>query len=110
MLYTCAGDFFQYAATVKKISREEEKKLGLEMREGSEEAKEAIITSYLPVLASYLKRYSSNPGLELIYRGLDTLKDAVAHFNFQSENPTFSKFLGNQIKLMMAKYIADGSV
>lgn len=110
MLYKCADDFFKYAATVKRISREEEKELGLKMKEGDEEAKEALITSYLPVLASYLKRNSREPSLAFIYSGLVVLSDSVQNFNFQVENPTFTKFLGYKIRRMVTRFIADNPI
>ena len=110
MLYNCADDFFRHAATVKRISREEEKELGLKMKEGDEEAKEALITGYLPVLASYLKRNFREPSLELVYRGLVVLSDSVQKFNFQIENPTFTRFLGFGIRKMVTRFIADSPV
>ena len=107
MLYKCADDFFKYAANVKRISREEEKELGLKMKEGDEEAKETLITSYLPVLASYLKRNFREPSLAVIYSGLAVLSDSVQSFNFQIENPTFTRFLGFEIRKMVTRFIAD---
>ena len=107
MIYKCAADFFKHAATIKTISREEEKELGLKMKEGAEEAKEALITGYLPVLASYLKRYTYESSLELVYRGLVVLSDAVQSFDFQVDNPTFSRFLGFRIRNMVTRFIAD---
>ena len=107
MIYKCADEFFRYAASVKRISREEEKELGLKMKEGDEEAKEALITGYIPVLASYIKRNFRGPSLELVYRGLVVLSDSVRDFDFQVENPTFSRFLGVRINKMVTRYIAD---
>ena len=107
MLFQCANDFYEYAASVKRISREEEKELGRKMKEGDEEAKETLITSYLPVLASALKRYFYERSLDLVYRGLAVLSDAVQNFDFQIENPTFAKFLTDKIRRMITRFIAE---
>ena len=107
MLYTCAEDFFKYASSIERISREDELKLGLKMREGDEDAKEQLIRSYIPVLAAYLKKYSRNPSLSLVYFGLGVLTDSVTNFNFQIENPTFTRFLGDSVRQTITRYIVD---
>ncbi len=106
MLYKSADDFFCHAASVKRISREEEKLLHQRMLAGSRDAEAALIESYLPVLASYLKRYAS-PSLQLIYRGLELLSESVRKFDFQKENPTFTHYLIIPIKRMVIRYIAE---
>lgn len=107
MLYTCSNDFFKYATSISRISREEEKELGLKMQEGNEDAKEQLIRSYIPVLAAYLKKYSRDPSLSLVYCGLDVLADSVKNWNFQIENPTFTRFLGDRVRQMITRYIVN---
>lgn len=107
MLYTCADDFFKHAAEMKQLTREEEKELASKMQQGDEDAKNSLINSYLPILASYIKRYTAQPSLQIIYLGIETLRTSIENYNFQFKNPTFSKYLGNNIRQMMAKYIAN---
>ena len=80
------------------------------MKEGDQEAEEALITSYLPILASYLKRNSRKPSLALIYNGLVVLSDSIKSFDFQIEDPTFTRFLGFRIRKMVVRFIADSPV
>ena len=110
MLYTSADEFFALAASAKRLSREEEKALGTRAKEGDAAALRVLTDSYLPVLASYLKRYTDTPSLHLIYLGVETLEEAVAAFDFQAENPTFTRFLGDRVRRMMTRYIADSPV
>ena len=107
MLYLCANDFFKQAENAKRLSREEERKYASEMQAGNESARRILTDSYLPVLAAYLKRFSAEPSLELIYRGLETLDEAISHFNFEAERPPFSKFLGDRLRQTVTRYIAD---
>ena len=110
MLYTDAAHFFAYADGRVRLSREEEKALGARAKEGDEAAAQALTDSYLPLLAAYLKRYADTPSLHLIYTGVATLEEAVASFDFQTENPTFTRFLGDRVRRMMTRYVADASV
>ena len=107
MLYTDAAHFFTHADGIPRLSREEEKALGARAKEGDEAAARALTDSYLPMLAAYLKRYADTPSLRLIYMGVETLTEAVASFDFQTENPTFTRFLGDRVRRMMTRYIAD---
>ena len=109
MIYTSAQSFFEYAENVKRLSREEELAYAIKMKAGDEEAKQAIVNGYLPILAAYLKRYTREASLEYIYRGIETLNEAVEKFDFQIENPTFTRFLQNEIRRMATRYIADSS-
>ena len=110
MLYTSADEFFALAARSGKLSREEEKALGARLGEGDETAGQALVRGYLPLLAAYLKRYTDTPSLHLIYLGVETLEEAVATFDFQAENPTFTRFLGDKVRRMMTRYVADSPV
>jgi DNA-directed RNA polymerase specialized sigma subunit len=107
MFFKTPKEFFDYTKTVQRISRSEELELAKRMQEGDEKAQEALITSYLPVLASYLNRYWRNPSLEFVYRGLAVLRTSVLHFDFQMENPSFTRFLAARIKRMAALFIVD---
>ena len=110
MLYTSADEFFALADRSDRLSREEEKALGARLGEGDETAARALVQGYLPLLAAYLKRYTDTPSLHLIYLGVETLEEAVAAFDFQAENPTFTRFLGDKVRRMMTRYVADSPV
>ena len=107
MLYTDANEFFAHAARTERLSREEERALGAEMQAGDEAARHALVDGYLPVLAALLSRYESRPSLQLVYMGIKTLEDAVSAFDFQTEDPTFTRFLGDRVRRMMTRYVAD---
>lgn len=107
MKYTCAADFFAHAATMQRLSREQELEYARRMKEGEPTAKQVLTDSYLPVLASYLKRYVKKPSLHLVYLGIQMLDAAVASFDFFQEDPSFSKHLGQEVKKLVARYIAD---
>ena len=107
MKYTCTDDFFAHAATVQRLSREQELAYAQQANAGDATAKQALTDSYLPVLASYLKRYVKTPSLHLVYLGIQMLDKAVASFDFSQENPAFSKYLGQEVKKLVTRYIAD---
>ena len=106
MKYTCTDDFFAHAATMQRLSREQELAYAKQAKEGNPTAKQALTDSYLPVLASYLKRYVSQPSLHLVYLGIQMLDAAVASFDFSAEDPSFSKYLGQEVKKLVTRYIA----
>jgi len=110
MLFKTAQEFFDYAKTIQRVSRSEELELAKRMREGDETAKKALIDSYIPVLAAYIQKNTREPSLEVIYRGFNLLSDSIHNFNFQIENPTFTRYLGEKIRLMMTHFIADSPV
>ena len=114
MLYTCAEDFFDHVDKIKsakKLTRADETELAKKMKEGDGTAKSKLTNAYLPTLAAYLIRYESEPSLELIYRGIETLDTAVSDFDFlresQSPNASFTKFLSARVRQMITRYIAD---
>ena len=110
MLYTCSKDFFEETAKIKRLSREEEKKYGKKMQNGDEEAKRMLINSYLPVVASIIKRYTSNePSLEVIYRAINTLEEIITKYDFQQDN-LFMNALSLSLRQIMTRYIAESNI
>jgi DNA-directed RNA polymerase sigma subunit (sigma70/sigma32) len=108
VLYTCAEDFFKKAAKQKRLSPAEEKLCVQKMKAGDLSAKQTLFDSYLPTLASLLKRIAPKPlSLELIYEGLVLLDDEVVLFDFQQEQITFPRHLERKIRWLMVRYIAD---
>ena len=111
MLYTSTEDFYNKAATIKRLSLEEEKELARKMKDGDEDAYKTLRDSYLPVLGSYLKRYTHTPSLSMIYRGITVLNESISTFDFQFDSPSpncvFVHVLSDRIRRMMVQYIAD---
>lgn len=114
MLYASAEDFYNKVATIKRLSREEEKELARKMQDGNEDAKKLLFDSYLPVLASFLKRYTRNPSLDMVYKGMELLHTSIETFDFQYDSPspnvTFVHFLSDKVRRMMTRYIADNHI
>ena len=117
MLYTSTEDFFNHIDKLKKnrkLTREEEKELAQKMKNGDDEAKKALTEAYLPFLATLLKRYTSTPSLDMIYKGIQVLETSIATFDFfydsLSPNVTFVNFLSNKIKQIMIRYIAEKTI
>ena len=108
MLFKTPKEFFDTAESVGRITRDEELDLANRMREGDASAKDKLTTAYLPVLASYVRRYSREPSEEFIRRAVETLTDAVSCFDFRVENPTFVNFLRGRMRSLVTELIADG--
>lgn len=108
MLYKHADDFFKQAAAIKRLSREEEKECARKMKSGDESARQMIINSYLPLVASCAKRYfSGDTSLELIYRFLNILESSVDSFNFENDNYSFMSHLSSRFRQEAARFIVD---
>lgn len=105
MLFKTPEEFLVYVSNIKSLSREEELSLFSKIQEP--EARNLLIEGYLPVLSMYLKRSFHPLTLEIIYRGLAVLETSVDSFDFQKDNPTFSKFLGIKVRQMFVSYIAN---
>ena len=111
MLYTSADDFYKQISNLKRLSRKEEKELAKKMKDGDEDAKKALMDSYLPVLGSYLKRYARNPSLNMIYHGIQVLESSILTFDFQFDSPSpncaFVHVLSDGVRKMILRFIAD---
>lgn len=107
MLFTCSEDFFEQTSKISRLSREEEKEYGKKMQNGDEEAKQALINSYLPVVAAIIKRYTADtPSLELIYRSIKTLEEMISKYDFQQDN-VFMNALSSNLRRVITKYMID---
>ncbi|MBQ9746907.1 MAG: hypothetical protein IJW21_08820 [Clostridia bacterium] len=108
MIFICTEDFYRKAADCERLSREREKAYALEMVQGDSGAREKIICSYLPLAASYVRRYTAeNGGLELIYRLVAALEKAADSFDFLQDGETFTHRLSLIFKKEITRYIAD---
>lgn len=94
MLFISVDDFFQKARSVKRLSRSDEKIFALEMKEGKADARQAIVNSYLPFVASYIGRLPKElQTLEMIYSCVCSLEKGVDSFEFLQDSKTFANRL-----------------
>lgn len=108
MFYTCADDFFRHASSLERIAREDEIKYARLMNEGDSFARQAIVDSYIPVVAARVKRLPKEyRSLEIIYRCLDVLEKAVDTFNFLQDGETFLHTLCVRLNPMINRYFAE---
>lgn len=108
MLFTCKEDFYLKAASCEKLPREGEKTYARMMKQGDSTAREKIICSYLPTVASYIKKAPAQmQTLELIYRLVSALEKAADGFDFLQESETFSHRLAWVMRQTVARYIAE---
>lgn len=108
MLYISAEDFFEKTKGRKMLSREEEKSLAAQMRSGDADARQKIIDSYTSMVAAVCKglkpQYRS---LELIYRCLSALEQAVDRFDFLQDSETFTHHLSWVLRQTTTRYMVD---
>lgn len=109
MFYKSVDDFYQQISNLKRLSRKDEKELARKMKDRDEDAYKTLRDSYLPVLGSYLKRYTRTPSLDMIYKGIEVLEASIAAFDFLYDSPspnvTFVHFLSDKVRRMMTRYI-----
>ena len=108
MLFISVDDFFQKARGVRRLSRTDEKKYALKMREGDAEARQAIMNSYLPMVASYIRRSPKElQTLETIYSCVRSLEKGVDGFNFLQDNEMFSHHLSWRLRQCITRCLVD---
>jgi len=108
MLFISVNDFFNKAAKAHRISKEEEKKYALQKADGDAVAREKIISSYLPFVASYIKRAPNNVHtLKTVYCCVRSLEEGVDSFNFLQDNETFSHHLSRRLRQTITSCIVD---
>jgi len=80
MLFISIDDFFQKAFNMTRLSREDEKKAALKMKENDAAARQAIINSYLPMVAGYIQRWPKTlQTLDTVYRCILSLEQGVGN-------------------------------
>lgn len=90
MPYISVRDFLEKAADAPRITRDEEKQCAMLMKQGDAASRERIITNYLPMTASCVRRApAEHRTLGLVYACLQALEKAVDSFDFQQEGETF---------------------
>lgn len=108
MLFISADDFFKKTRDVIRLSRADEKNFALKMNEGDAEARQAILNSYLPMVASYIRRSPKElQALETIYCCIRSLEKSVDSFNFLQDSETFTHHLSWHLKQCITRCLVD---
>ncbi len=108
MPYINIEDFYQKVCETKKMSREEEKSNALKMKDGNAEARQAIINSYLPMVASYVKRAPKEiQTLQTVYCCIRSLEEGVDRFDLLQDSETFIHHLSWRLRQCITECIAN---
>ena len=107
MLFISAEDFFARAYKEPRLTREEEKQLAREMGQ-SAAARERLIKSYYPMVASCIQRAPREIQTpRTVYICLKSLEEGVDHFNFLQDGETFTHHLSWRMRQCITRCIAD---
>lgn len=108
MLFVTVDDFFQKVHSTTRLSRNDEKNYALKMKEGDAEARQAIVNSYLPMVASYIRRSPKElQTLETIYSCVRSLEKGVDSFNFLQDSETFTHHLSWRLRQCITRCLVD---
>ena len=108
MLFITVDDFFQKIHGTTRLSRNDEKYYALKMKEGDAEARQAIVNSYLPMVASYIRRSPKElQTLETIYSCVRSLEKGVDGFNFLQDSETFTHHLSWRLRQCITRCLVD---
>ena len=108
MLFISVEDFLTQATAVPRISREEEKVLAQRMVAGDDTARETLVRSYLPLVASHIRRAPQDiRTLNTVYVCVAMLEKSVDRFHFQQDSETFTHHLGWGLRQCITRCIAD---
>ena len=106
--FTDINDFFNKATKAEKLSREQEIACAAQAKAKDAEAFERLIQSYLPVIASYLRRVGKEmQSMELLYRLLHVLRREADAFDFAQDSEPFMHRLSLRLKQAVTAYVAD---
>ena len=107
MLYISAQDFFEKVSSFSAMSPQEEMACAERMKEGSAEARQRLIQSYLPAVAGYIKRQPPKmQTLRLVFTCVQALEKAVDSFDFLQAREPFSRRLSLYLRQAVTRYIA----
>ena len=108
MLFISVEDFFQKARGATRLSRTDEEDFALKMKEGNTEARQAIVNSYLPMVASYIRRSPKElQTSETIYSCIRSLEKGVDSFNFLQNSETFTHHLSWRLRQCITRCLVD---
>lgn len=108
MMFLSIQDFYDKANAAKRLSREQEMACAARARAGDAEARSMLIQSYLPVVASHVKRLGKEyHSLELVYRFIAVLERETDRFDFLQDGESFTHRLYLCLGQALVGYIAD---
>ena len=108
MLFISVDDFFQKVRGTTRLSRTDEKDFALKMKKGDAGARQAIVNSYLPMVASYIRCSPKElQTLETIYCCIHSLEKGVDNFNFLQDSETFTHHLSWRLRQCITRCLVD---
>lgn len=108
MLFISVEDFLSQAKAMPRLSRDEEKALAAQMAAGDAAARDALIRSYLPLIAGHIQRAPQNiQTLRTVYAYIAELEKGVDRFNFQQDREPFTHHLSWRLRQCITRCIAD---
>jgi len=108
MLFISVEDFFTQVSAAPSLSRDEVKALAQQMAAGDTAARDAIVRSYLPLAAAYVRRAPRRlRTLHTVYACVAALEKAVDRFNFFQDNDTFTHHAVWYLRQCITRCIAD---
>ena len=108
MLYISVQDFFEKTAEILPLGREEERACAARMRQGDEAARERLIRTYLPMIASHIKHAPQYiQGLHLVMLCVKELDSAVDTFDFLQNSESFAHRFEWQLRQIIVRHLTD---
>lgn len=108
MIFLSPEDFFRKVKAIKTLDPREEKEWAGKLRAGDPEARERLVESYLPFVASAIGRLPREyQTLELIFRCRTALEKAVDSFDFLQDSEPFAHRLNWWLRQTVTAYIAE---
>ena len=108
MIFVSVDDFFLKVRNATRLLRSDEKILALRMTEGDTEARKAIMNSYLPMVASYIRHSPKElQTLQTIYSCIRSLEKGVDHFDFLQESEMFTHHLSWRLRQCITRCLVD---
>ncbi len=106
MVFVSIDDFFEKAALCKALTRQEEIECAVAIKNGDTEAREKLVQSYIPMVASHIKHAKPHmQNLGLVVYCMNALEKAVDSFDFMQESETFSHRLSWALRQAVVSYI-----
>lgn len=106
MICISVEDFYEKTNSCRRLSRQEEIECAVRMKNGDADAREQLIESYLPAVASHIKRLAPHmQTLTLVLYCQQALEKAVDTFDFLQDGETFSHRLSWGLRQAAASYI-----
>lgn len=107
MLFISMDDFWDQVRAIPRLSREAEKALAMQMAAGDPDAREALIRSYLYMVAAAVRKAPRDiQTLHTVYVCTASLEQGVDKFNFQQDGEPFQHHLSWRMRQCITRCIA----